>query len=143
MDNQLEPNISSSIENLSNTNIETEIPIDFPQTLSGEALIPFHSRFKSWIRAVALMVVLIFVQEQISWAFNYDSRVLWSPNQVEFTTKHEINPVAPQQDLSLATPETVSAHIADSLKNLLTQIAGKPNTRIQLGLTGGHTLLVD
>ena len=37
----------------------------------------FHSRFKGWIRAVALTIILVFVPEQASWAFNYNPLVLW------------------------------------------------------------------
>ena len=134
MDNRLDTHISSSIENLNNTNIETKIPFEFQSAVSqGPA--PFTSRYKSWIKAIALAILLVFIPEQISWAFNYDPKVLWGHNQIEFSNKHEINPVLPQQDLTAAAPETISAHIADSVKSLLTQIANKPNTRIQINLS--------
>ena len=31
---------------------------------------PFRSRFSGWIRAVSLVIILVFVPEQASWAFN-------------------------------------------------------------------------
>src|SRR5205085_8213165 len=81
--------------------------------------------------------VLIFIPEQVSWAFNYDSRILWGHNKIEYSNKHEINPVAPQNDLTAASPEIVSAQIAQNVKNLLTQIINKPNTRVQVNLSSG------
>ena len=38
----------------------------------------FQSRFKDWMRLVALTVLIVFIPEQISWAFNYNPAVLWS-----------------------------------------------------------------
>ncbi|MGD9014686.1 MAG: cysteine peptidase family C39 domain-containing protein, partial [Candidatus Omnitrophota bacterium] len=36
-------------------------------------------RFKTWIRVIALLVVVIFVPEQAAWAMGYDPSVLWAP----------------------------------------------------------------
>jgi hypothetical protein len=35
------------------------------------------SRFNIWIRSVALLVLTIFIPDQVSWAFNYNPQVLW------------------------------------------------------------------
>ena len=37
----------------------------------------FKSRFKPWIRTVALIVALIFVPEQVAQAVEFDWRVIW------------------------------------------------------------------
>ncbi|MFC1510582.1 cysteine peptidase family C39 domain-containing protein [Candidatus Omnitrophota bacterium] len=86
---------------------------------------PFVSRFKSWIRTVALIIALIFLPEQISWAFNYNPLVLWGDN---FSQK--IAAVDP----SASDEELVSARIASSVARLLKEVAYKPNTRIKLEL---------
>jgi len=88
----------------------------------------FKSRFKGWIRTVALAVVLIFVPEQASWAFNYNPAVIW---QDKFADQAIVESnVSPQ--------EVTSQRIAASVQHLLNQIAGKKNTRIQLQLSNAN-----
>ena len=36
-------------------------------------------RFPKWIRAVALLLVVVFVPEQAAWAMGYDPSVIWAP----------------------------------------------------------------
>ncbi|MCX5701739.1 MAG: methyltransferase domain-containing protein, partial [Candidatus Omnitrophica bacterium] len=36
-------------------------------------------KFKTWLRAVALLVVVVFVPEHAAWAMGYDPSVLWAP----------------------------------------------------------------
>jgi len=84
----------------------------------------FKSRFKGWLRTVALTVVLVFVPEQASWAFNYNPQVLWGQKEGQV--------LSVSQD---ATPEEIaSAQIAASVSHLLDQVAYKENTRIKLEL---------
>ena len=39
--------------------------------------VPVVSHFKNWIKAVALVVLLVFVPDQVSWAFGYNPAVLY------------------------------------------------------------------
>ncbi|MCA9400083.1 MAG: hypothetical protein KC713_00530, partial [Candidatus Omnitrophica bacterium] len=89
---------------------------------------PFKSRFNSWIRTVALLIVLIFVPEQVSWAFNYNPLVLWG-NQFGVTGTGAMNNI-PQGPLS--------NHVAGSVEHLLSQLNGKPNQPFHLQLPEIH-----
>ena len=92
---------------------------DNPTTLSDDE--HFHSRFKGWIRAVSIAVLMVFIPDQISWSFNYNPEVLWND-------KSNVQVVSPE-----ATPDEVSSYrITQSVENLLKQIAYKEKTRIQL-----------
>ncbi|MCK5180724.1 MAG: hypothetical protein KAR32_14425, partial [Candidatus Omnitrophica bacterium] len=91
----------------------------------GDTPAPFKSRFSQWIRTVALILVLIFLPEQVSWAFNYNPLTLWGQKDQQIVS------VGPE-----ATPEEIiSARIAGSINHLLKQVAYKENTRVQLQLT--------
>ena len=92
----------------------------------------FKSRFKSWIKTVAFVVVLFFVPEQISWAFNYDPAVLWRDKAPTY-----FNPQTASPD------EISSAQIAASLEHLLKQLADKPASRIELKLQNDRSLVID
>ncbi|MFT5388134.1 MAG: hypothetical protein ACI9E5_001270, partial [Candidatus Omnitrophota bacterium] len=74
---------------------------------------PFVSRFGSWMRVCAFVVVMIFLPEQISWAFNYDPSVIWND-------KFEM-----QQNGGLreSTDEKISAYVAQSVVGLMNQMA--------------------
>ena len=63
----------------------------------------FKSSFKAWIRTVALIVILVFTPEQISWAFHYNPAVLWGERKV---------------DAYLGVKE--AATISESIRDLLT-----------------------
>ncbi len=93
-------------------------------TISGIPTGSFHSRFKLWIRAASIAVLLAFVPEQASWAFNYNPLVIWG-NKTQNTIT--INPNATEE-------EATSAHIASGVLNLLNQIAYKENSSIKLEL---------
>ncbi|MFA6379436.1 MAG: cysteine peptidase family C39 domain-containing protein, partial [Candidatus Omnitrophota bacterium] len=84
---------------------------------SSEDYSGFQSHFKAWIRTVALVVVLVFTPEQISWAFNYNPAVLWG-----------------QQKVDAYVGIKAAATIAESIKDLLTQIQGKEKARVKLEL---------
>ncbi|MBU4334327.1 MAG: hypothetical protein KKD07_07810, partial [Candidatus Omnitrophica bacterium] len=91
----------------------------------------FKSRFKSWMRAVALAIVLIFLPEQASWAFSYNPMVLWGGSQQD----QEVIQVSPD-----ASPEELtSARIASSVNNLLQQVAYKTKTSVKLSLPDSKT----
>src|SRR3989344_5249271 len=118
----------------------------------------FKSRFHPWLRAVALVVVLVFVPEQASWAFNYNPLVLWgekSGSRVQGSgfslddsslTKYERRDTNDPDALlrggrdsdradSERLSEIISARIAASVQHLLDKVSYKEKTRIQLQLT--------
>ena len=82
----------------------------------------FRSSFKSWVRTVALIIVIVFVPEQISWAFNYDPYVV-RPDKA----KYYVSPYASEDELS-------SAKIANSVENLLRQVAYREKPQIHIRL---------
>jgi hypothetical protein len=104
------------------------------QATSGGEEAPYKSRFKKWIRTVSLLIVLIFLPEQVSWAFNYNPLVLWSPKTVSGLTplEHEMSPA-----------EMSSFRVASSVNNLLSQIANQERTRVQLNLNNNSNSLSD
>ena len=137
MDNRLD-NIGVSINSHNNTNIETELAIAAQQqTITSEAT-PFKSRFKTWIRAVAIAIVVIFIPEQISWAFNYDPRVLWDSEKFEIQAGTDLTHDAASATAGSGLPGTVSAPVAETVKNILSQIVNKQDTRLQLSLSGAQ-----
>ncbi|MCK5179231.1 MAG: hypothetical protein KAR32_06840, partial [Candidatus Omnitrophica bacterium] len=70
-------------------------------------------------------LVLIFLPEQISWAFNYNPLTLWGEKDRQVVS---VGPEATREEI-------VSARIAASVNHLLNQVAYKENTRVQLQLT--------
>ena len=125
MTDRVDINGDSAIEN---NNIKIEISKDSDINLpngspfvSPEIQPKFKSSFKSWIRTVAVVVILTFLPEQASWAFNYNPAVLWKDKQAQ----HVENPDASPE-------EVASTRIAASIENLLNQIAYKQSSRIQL-----------
>lgn len=106
---------------------------------------PFSSRFKSWIRAVALLIVMVFIPDQISWAFNYNPQVLWGEKLGKGANVLAVDPNASKD-------EVVSKQIATSINHLLEQVAYKEHTKIQLQLpqlkdegegSQGRSLVID
>ena len=105
---------------------------------------PFHSRFHGWMRAVAIAIILVFVPEQASWAFNYNPLVIWGDEY----GRNEASAVAPDA----SQDEITSAQIANSINHLLSQIAYKEKSRVKLELPDksssnsdlqNHSLLID
>ncbi len=77
----------------------------------------FSSNFKLWIRAVAFVVVFVFLPEQVSSAFNYNPAVLWGRQKI---------------DASVSAKK--GATISSSIKDLLAQVAGKENPKVKIEL---------
>ena len=48
-----------------------------PEQIAAGTKDYFKSKFKSWIRAVAFLVLFTFIPDQVSWAFNYNPAVIW------------------------------------------------------------------
>src|SRR3989338_1458131 len=106
----------------------------------------FHSRFSRWIRAVALTIILVFVPEQASWAFNYNPLVLWgnkAGDRVSFggdslrsqgLGDSDSDQHATNDERRDTNDAIVSARIAASIPHLLDKVAYKEKTRIQLQL---------
>ncbi|MFC1675069.1 cysteine peptidase family C39 domain-containing protein, partial [Candidatus Omnitrophota bacterium] len=81
----------------------------------------FKSGFKAWIRVVALVVLMIFIPEQVAQAVQYDFSMLWKGSQGPtgtFLPQYAKNPG--QMDIPLA------------VKNILSNMAGKKINAIRL-----------
>ena len=74
---------------------------------------PFRSRFKKWMRTVSLIIILTFLPEQASWAFNYNPLVLWG-NQLDkqYQQAETLDPAADQEQVT-------ASQIAQSVGHLL------------------------
>ena len=113
------------------------------EKLAPEALIyrvniekpPFESGFKAWIRVAAFIVVTVFLPEQVSWAIDFDWRVLW-PNTA---SAMGLNTPALTGSSKALAPEYVKdiyrINIPDTIKKLLLDISSKPISTIQLSPT--------
>ena len=103
---------------------------------------PFKSRFNHFIRSIAIVVILVFVPEQASWAINYNPSVLWpkhfaAPQGMMYNQPQAGVPgtETPGNLTPFASPETfVSAQIAGNIKHLLGQVKGKKDLRLELAL---------
>jgi hypothetical protein len=115
-DNLEDPNAEASISEEVNQNQTSssneETPYILPDVTATSG-VPYKSKFSKWIRAVAIVVLLTFVPEQFSWAFNYNPMVLWGQKKGD-------NEISVREDATEA--EIVSAKIASSVKHLLDQI---------------------
>lgn len=131
---KIKDNINSSIFDLSNSLTNQNTP---PQELITSNQLEaestpvilykekgFQSRFSDWIRAVALAVVVIFIPDQISWAFNYNPAVLYGPK------------VAPNTEAlaSMSQAQLTALQVSSSVDYLLQQIKDQDAARIELTL---------
>jgi hypothetical protein len=73
-------------------------------------------RFKAWIRAVALLVVVVFVPEQTAWAMGYDPSVLW----------------APKFYLGTGQAGYVANFVAENVRRSLNTLVNKPLGQVQI-----------
>ncbi|MDD5044356.1 MAG: cysteine peptidase family C39 domain-containing protein, partial [Candidatus Omnitrophica bacterium] len=85
---------------------------------------PFRSAFKAWIRVIALLVVLIFVPEQVSWAIGYNPGVLWPNSQPLATSLLQPN---------LNPPTLTNELIAENLRRSLRPLINKSLNQINFG----------
>ena len=96
---------------------------------------PFESGFKAWIRVAAFIVVTVFLPEQVSWAIDFDWRVLW-PNTASAMGLDKSQLTGSSKTLA---PEYVKdiyrINIPDTIKKLLLDISSKPISTIQLSPT--------
>src|SRR3989338_5753939 len=122
MHNRLDINPEST-NTLSAKSEARQIGLAMAYAQSQEKHPVFKSRFKPWIRAVALAVVICFIPEQISSAINYDPVVLWGRDKSIKAITSESSP-----------EEIQSTRIAASIQNLLQQIESKEHQRIQIQL---------
>ncbi|MCB9747065.1 MAG: hypothetical protein H6755_01490, partial [Candidatus Omnitrophica bacterium] len=104
---------------------------DFVQSDQGEP--EFRSRFGTWFRTIALAVVLIFVPEQFSWAFNYNPLVLWG-NESGITETQLTQQTNGSEKGQVLSDAQISARIAGSVQKLLKQVAYKDKSQINLQL---------
>ena len=86
-----------------------------PDEITPEYAQKFQSRFKGWIRTVALVIILVFVPEQISWAFNYNPAILWNRQKAD----------AYVGDQSLETA-------SENIYHILSQIEGKEKPKVKI-----------
>ncbi|MFH1397423.1 MAG: hypothetical protein ABIH27_02595, partial [Candidatus Omnitrophota bacterium] len=86
----------------------------------------FKSRFKSWIRTVAFIVVAIFLPEQVAWAIEYNPAALWS----------HLNPLSALSSQSSAfstpNPEVFNKAVAQSVHRFLKPLINKPIAQVQI-----------
>ncbi|MFC1657756.1 cysteine peptidase family C39 domain-containing protein, partial [Candidatus Omnitrophota bacterium] len=75
-----------------------------------------QSKFKRWIRAVALLVVIVFVPEQAAWAMGYDPSVLW----------------APRYYLGSGQTGYLANFVAENVRRSLDFLAEKPLQRVEI-----------
>src|SRR3989338_2099248 len=137
---QLWLNLRAKIENRFSW---LKIKLDRKEKLAPEALAyrvstekpPFESGFKTWIRVEAFIVVTVFLPEQVSWAIDFDWRVLW-PNTA---SAMGLNTPALTGSSKTLAPEYVKdiyrINIPDTIKKLLLDISSKPISTIQLSPT--------
>src|SRR3989338_2479086 len=84
---------------------------------------PVVSRFHSWIRTVAIVVLTVFIPDQVSWAFGYNPAVIWG-NRI---------PAVRMIEPGLTLPDA-AYQASQSVEYLLKQIINKPNARLQIKL---------
>ncbi len=89
-----------------------------PQETKAE----FQSSFKAWVRVMALILVVVFLPEQVAQAAQYDWRVIW---QRPTTAVYQPNFLKDINNLDIPL----------AVKNILKDIAGKPITAIKISPT--------
>ena len=96
----------------------------------------FQSRFASWIRSVALIVVCVFVPDQISWAFNYNPAIIFGARAPVMVQPGELPPA-----------EMAAMQVSGSVDRLLKEVDQKKADRIELKLDnkdkGGQSLTIN
>ena len=110
-------------------------PVVLPASVieASESPIPmyagqFDSRFNGWIRSVALAVILVFVPNQVSWAFNYNPAVIYGPKAPIIETSLMVLPA-----------ERAAMLVSGSVGHLLSEVENKPASRIDLKVDDGVT----
>ncbi|MBF0523309.1 MAG: hypothetical protein HQL24_09680, partial [Candidatus Omnitrophica bacterium] len=100
----------------------------------------FQSKFKLWIRTVALIVICTFLPEQVSWAFSYNPLVLWKNKAAVKDQYLGYGTTATPVDAeSLNNDELASLRVSESVRHFLDQVKNKPsNARVQLELPNPH-----
>ncbi|MFH1640462.1 MAG: cysteine peptidase family C39 domain-containing protein, partial [Candidatus Omnitrophota bacterium] len=73
-------------------------------------------RFKTWLRAIALLIVVVFVPEQAAWAMGYDPSVLW----------------APRYYLGTGQAGYMANFVAENVKRSLDYLANKPLNQVEI-----------
>src|SRR5258708_2800087 len=99
---------------------------------------PFVSRFNQWMNVIAIVVLAVFIPDQISWAFGYNPAVLYRNLPI-------YNPVATALATDLQSKEQgilpkPAMQVAGSLEYLLKQIQDKPKLRLQLNLDPSNVI---
>jgi len=74
------------------------------------------SKFPTWMRGVALLVVAVFLPEQAAWAMSYDPSVLW----------------APKYYLGTGQAGYMANFVAENVRRSLNSLEDKPLGQIQI-----------
>ncbi|HAH21560.1 MAG TPA: hypothetical protein DCL49_11740, partial [Candidatus Omnitrophica bacterium] len=115
-----------------NNNTQTELGLeDKPQMKEPE----FQSKFKPWLRAVAFIVVAVFLPEQVSWAIEYDWRPLWPKTAGAMGLLGATNMASSYSPSYTNTKGIYAQEIPEAIKKILQDIANKPITSLQLSPT--------
>ena len=111
-------------------------PQENAEVLPAEPVENGHkSRFPTWVRAIALLIVAVFIPEQVAWAIEYNPGILFS---------HVIQPVQPivyvhgnpVTDLSnLQSGMVVAANVRRSLESLSYKTLNKVSLAENLEVT--------
>ncbi len=79
-----------------------------------------------------MILVLVFVPEQASWAFSYNPAVLWGNAALPISGVAPDKAAASAAPVSPVLPPEVTAQLADHIENLLRQIANSGHDNIEL-----------
>jgi len=95
---------------------------------SPTASAPVASRFSRWIRNIAIVVLAVFIPDQVSWAFSYNPAVLWGEKagMVRFAQ--------PGIDLPQPAAQKAVSQVPQSVEYLLKQLAGKERSRLLINV---------
>src|SRR3569623_679258 len=124
------PNSYEPVNEQTETNSVDNIDPSLVQTPKADAT-PFVSNFKQWIKTVAIIVLMVFIPDQVSWAFGYNSTVIYKNMAAARAGSLPVGmPVG-----SDVTPTIVpQAQVSGSVQYLLQQIQDKDRLHVTLNL---------
>ncbi|MDP1853265.1 MAG: cysteine peptidase family C39 domain-containing protein, partial [Candidatus Omnitrophota bacterium] len=81
-------------------------------------------RRHKWVKAIALLVVAVFLPEQVAWAIEYNPAILWQNGGVSVPAEIGAN--------ITAYPELFNKVVAESISRYLTPLANKRLSQLEL-----------
>ena len=96
-----------------------------PEPVVEEEKEQFQSSFKTWIRVVALLVVAVFLPEQVAWALEYNPATLWRHlNPLSFLQSSATNPTL--------DPKVFNHAVSQSVTHFLKPLVNKTVNQVQI-----------